>query len=146
MSFSCIFNKGHSVFTGKGNQYWFIIYKGSHWSVTTCGRSTRQVSFAASSIFGGSNCFCLCPACGSLDLEPFPCPSCPRMGLSGAHGSHPFPAAAWGPPSSIRPGCSPWGDSAAPCSSCNIQPHGCLKICAVTRGERGKREKKRLEP
>ena len=52
MRFSCIFNKGHSVFTGKGNQYWFIIYKGSHWSVTTCGRSTQQVSFAASSIRG----------------------------------------------------------------------------------------------
>lgn len=48
--FSCIFNKGHSVFTGKGNQYRFIIYKGSHWSVTTCGWSTQQVSFAASSV------------------------------------------------------------------------------------------------
>lgn len=40
------------MFTGKGNQYWFIIYKGSHWSVMTCGRSARQVLFAASSICG----------------------------------------------------------------------------------------------
>lgn len=94
------------MFTGKGNQYRFIIYKGSHRAVPTCGQSAQRASRAASSALS-----CPCPP----SALPQSCTWAVGLGFVPTHSwalrhvlsSHPAPALCWFQFGACSPGALP---------------------------------------